>query len=277
MTHDGTQHRVMAIMAHPDDAELNLGGTLARLKQAHGHLAEIIILTTTRGASGHHELSPTDTFKRRQKEAQSAARIIDAEYECLKQLDGNHLEGQVSLTHNFLGGLWNAIRSFQPTAIFTHPITTDLLAGVHIDHERTAHAVRYVAYQLQIPHAYPAAPQAMSTNRMPTPLILNIDDIYASEGAFDIRQDIRASYEPKLAMTLCHRSQIFEWHPWLRDQSSTTSSEWESELWQRHMQANRRYEQNDEIPSEYFRITRWGRSPASNELEFLFPDRIAAR
>jgi LmbE family N-acetylglucosaminyl deacetylase len=262
----------MSVMAHQDDFELNLGGTFALLRQTLGERVKLKVLTTNTGATGHHILSPDETFIRRQEEARRAAAMVDAEYECLKQLDGNHVPGQVIVDRNLLGGLWNAIRAFRADVIFCPPIATDPLAGVHIDHDQTAIAVRYVAYQLGVPHAYPNT-HGGDTARYDPPLVINVDDPYIGTGGADIRQNISDVYDTKLKMTLCHESQVLEWLPyngnWAPD--GATPDQWAERLRMRHLAANQRYGCEDNVLSEFFLLTRWGRAPREGELDLLFP------
>jgi len=120
-------------MAHQDDFEFTAGGTFALLRNYYKDQLEIKIVATTRGAFGHHEMSPEETFARRGVEAAKSAAVINAKYECLTQLDGAHVPGALFINENMLGGLWNTIRAFEPHFIFCPPIITDPLAGVHID------------------------------------------------------------------------------------------------------------------------------------------------
>lgn len=63
--------RVLAVFAHPDDAELACFGTLAMLRSL---AAEITILILTNG-----ERSSSNTLDRRKGEAVAAARLIDGD------------------------------------------------------------------------------------------------------------------------------------------------------------------------------------------------------
>jgi LmbE family N-acetylglucosaminyl deacetylase len=264
--------RILSIMAHQDDFELNLGGTFALLRRTLGDQVRLKVLATSAGASGHHQLPPDETFIRRQEEARRAAELVDAEYECLRQLDGSHVPGQVIVDRNLLGGLWNAIRAFEADVIFCPPVASDPLAGVHIDHDQTAIAVRYVTYQLSVPHAYPDL-HAKDAVRYDPPLVINVDDPYINTAGADIRQNISDVYDLKVRMTLCHESQVLEWLPYNGGwgPQGATKDEWTERLRQRHLSANLRYGCNDNVMSEFFLITRWGRAPREGELDRLFP------
>lgn len=262
--------RIMSIMAHQDDLEFNAAGSFIRMQQTLGDQVRFKIITTNRGSSGHHEMNHQQTFERRQQEAKAAAAMIGAEYECLRQLDGSLVPGQVMITSNFLGGLWNTIRAYEPHIIFCPPVTRDPLAGIHIDHENTATAIRMVAYQLAVPHAFPTT-DGQVKKRVQTPLIINVDDTYASEGHFDIRLDITRAWDTKVAMALCHESQVFEWLPFVKNEPVPTKQAWCDAFHQRHMAINKRYGMDDQTLSEYYRITRWGRAPLPGELDRLFP------
>ena len=267
----GRAMRVMSIMAHQDDFEFNAGGTFALLRQTYGDGVDLRILATTRGASGHHEMSIEETFRRRDAEARASAAVIGAEYECLTCLDGSHLHGQLFIDRNVCGGLWNAIRRYEPDVVFCPPVASDPLAGIHIDHENTARAIRMVAYQLIVPNAFPTMDGPVK-KRFRQPVIINVDDGYSAEGLFHIRQDITDAYDKKCQMSLCHESQVFEWLPWTRGhEQPLTRQQWEEHFEARHQRTNARYEQTDGKLSEYFRVTRWARKPEAGELERIFP------
>lgn len=267
--------RVMSIMAHQDDFEFNLGGTFALLRQTLGDNVQLRIITTSNGASGHHQMTAEETFKRRVQEAENSAALVGADYHCLRTLDGNVVgDGQVLISRNLLGGLWNEIRQFKADVIFCPPIVSDPLAGVHIDHEQTAIAVRYVAYQLSVPRAYPTREGEVDM-KYRTPLIINVDDAYNQSTQADIAQDISSVYELKLQMSLCHRSQVLEWLPFVNGEENITEQDWIERFKKRHLNVNQRYNIEGETPHECFRVTRWGRQPKEGELEKLFPRRVS--
>jgi LmbE family N-acetylglucosaminyl deacetylase len=274
MTNPQQPLRVMSVMAHQDDFEFNAGGSFALLSQTLGDDVKLGVLTTTNGASGHHLMTAEETVARRDHEARAAAALIGAEYELLKTLEGKVVgDGQFLISRNLLGGLWNAIRRFRADVVFCPPIVTDPLAGVHIDHEQTALAMRYVGYQLGVPRAYPTLEGEVDMEYR-SPLIINVDDVYNRALHADIRQNIETVYDLKLKMSLCHTSQVLEWLPFVNRNDDATAGDWAARFRLRHHEINRRYGFEDDTPSEYFRITHWGRAPRAGELEQLFPQRL---
>lgn len=182
-------------------------------------------------------------------------------------------DGQVLVSRDLLGGLWNEIRAFKADVIFCPPIVSDPLAGVHVDHEQTAIAVRYVAYQLSVPRAYPTWSDDIDLDYR-TPLIINVDDAYNQSTQTDIIHDISSTYELKVQMSLCHRSQVLEWLPFVDGEENITEQDWIERFKNRHDSVNRRYNIEGDTPHECFRVTRWGRAARDGELEKLFPQRV---
>ncbi len=76
--------RILSIHAHPDDAEILAGGTLALLAD-RGH--EITIATMSPGDCGSRELGPEEIADVRRGEAAAAAALIGATYVCLEMRD----------------------------------------------------------------------------------------------------------------------------------------------------------------------------------------------
>jgi LmbE family N-acetylglucosaminyl deacetylase len=258
-------------MAHQDDFEFTAAGAFALLREAHGKDIDLKVVATTRGASGHHISGLEETFRRREAEAKKSASIIGAEYECLTCLDGSHSHLQFFVNRNTLGGLWNAIRQFEPDYIFCPPVITDPLAGIHIDHYNTAWAVRMVAYQLSVPHAYPAINRPANNKKGKSPVIINVDDGYAETADWHINLDLTSVYnQKKLPMLLSHESQIFEWIPWNFTKSKPTKKKSVEWIKQKDKLLNMRYGFNDNTPREFFRFTHWGADPKEANIKKLF-------
>lgn len=116
---------LLAIFAHPDDAELLAGGTLIKAVDA-GHRVGIIDLT--RG-----ELGSKGTPELRAREAIEAARVMGVvERESLGLPDG-----RIDNTDDTRRAVIEAIRRHRPRAVVTH-----FIVGRHPDHRRSAELVR---------------------------------------------------------------------------------------------------------------------------------------
>ena len=99
---------LLAIMAHPDDAELLVGGTLAKAVDA-GHSVGILDLTGGEGGSfGNAEI--------RAQEAQSAAKILGVQFRKTAGLKDSKLENTVS-ARDVVAGI---IRELEPDTVILH-------------------------------------------------------------------------------------------------------------------------------------------------------------
>ena len=272
--------RIMSVMAHQDDFEFEAAGLFLRLREYYGNDVELKILTTSTGVSGHHIIGPDETIRIREAEAIASANVVGAEYENLRQLDGTHVAAQVFCDRNMLGGLWNAIRAFAPDYIVAPPVVTNPLAGIHIDHQHTAEAVRLVAYQLGVPNAYPTM-YAPRVQRFPVPAILNCPDAYCKEAMWHFGVDCDNVREGKISMLLKHKSQVCEWLPFVNNLNNTdpelgsgeawNETDWRNNLNKRVEAVNRRHGFADNTFREYFAVTRWGYVPPAEKVQKDFP------
>ena len=110
--------RLMAVMAHPDDAEIWCGGTLI-LNAEKGEAVRICSLSYKRDSA-------------RGKEAQEGAKRIGCEVEFLGLKDTS-----IRDTDEAAEQLRRAIDSFRPDTIITH-----WFDDMHLDHEATFRVVR---------------------------------------------------------------------------------------------------------------------------------------
>ncbi len=117
---------VLCVMAHPDDAEILSGGTLALLA-ANGW--KVVIASMTPGQAGSVQLNPDEISAVRRGEAANAAAVIGAEYYCLESED-------VFITYDkpTLLRVIALFRQVQPTLVITASPDDYML-----DHEITSH------------------------------------------------------------------------------------------------------------------------------------------
>jgi len=119
---------ILAIFAHPDDAEFMCAGTLFLLRKAG---CSIHIATMTPGDKGSAVLSREEISRIRKAEARESAAILDGEYHCLEFEDVYILYDRDSVNRTTA-----LIRKVQPDIVFTAS-PEDYMA----DHEMTARIV----------------------------------------------------------------------------------------------------------------------------------------
>ena len=116
---------VLGVLAHPDDAELQVGGTFLKMKSL-GYKTGV--LDVTRG-----EMGTRGTVKGRAEEAVEAAKILKLDIrENLELVDGHVYTDDKSRKK-----LVRALRRLRPKVIITHQIDDP-----HPDHDHIAHLVR---------------------------------------------------------------------------------------------------------------------------------------
>jgi LmbE family N-acetylglucosaminyl deacetylase len=184
--------RVLAVMAHPDDAELLCAGTLARAK-ADG--AAIAICVMCRGDKGSGSATGvTDLGDIRCAEAQAAAQIVGAELYWHGASDGelfDTCDDRLKLVETF--------RRFRPTLVITHAP-----ADYHPDH-RAASALAEAATWFAASRGHVTAgwePLAAS------PSLWWADTIVMSGFQPTIYLNVSEHTELKKRMLACHQSQL---------------------------------------------------------------------
>ncbi len=116
---------VLAIFAHPDDVELQVGGTLLKLKSFGLRTG---VLDVTRG-----EMGTRGTPEIRKIEAENAAKILKLDVRENLELP----DGRVWLTEETRTKLVRVLRRLKPKVVFTHQLNDP-----HPDHDHIANLVR---------------------------------------------------------------------------------------------------------------------------------------
>src|SRR5436190_7145574 len=73
------QDRLLAVMAHPDDAELLCAGTLARAKADGAAIGIVVMCRGDKGVGSSMAAAPADLGRVRQEEAAAAAEVLGAQ------------------------------------------------------------------------------------------------------------------------------------------------------------------------------------------------------
>jgi len=119
---------ILAVFAHPDDLEMNVGGTMLKLKSL-GHRTGA--LDVTRG-----EMGTRGTVEGRAKEAEEAARILKLDVRVNLELS----DGHVFVDDDSRAKVVRVLRRLKPRVILTHQIDDP-----HPDHDHIARLVREAA------------------------------------------------------------------------------------------------------------------------------------
>jgi len=106
--------RVMAIFAHPDDAELLCSGTIARLVE-HGYRAQYVLATSGDKGSDDRAATPEQLTRTREAEQREAAQVLGVEEVTFLR----HHDGEVEVSIPFRGELALVIRQGRPDMVLT--------------------------------------------------------------------------------------------------------------------------------------------------------------
>ena len=185
---------VLAIVAHPDDAEFLCAGTLALLK---GKGWSIEMATMTAGDCGSMEYSREKISEIRKREAASAAEILNARYHCLECDDIFLMYDRPTLLKTI-----SLIRKVRPKLVLTMSPYCYM-----IDHETTSRLVQTACFSAGIVNikTEDASPYYY------IPYLYYLDpmegkDIFGKEVKASIIVNISDTMEIKEKMLLCHES-----------------------------------------------------------------------
>ena len=191
--------RVIMIGAHPDDCDLNGGGTAA-LFSSMGCAVKFVSLTN--GDAGHQSEKGPRLAARRLAEAQEAGRRLNITYDVLDHHDGQ-LVPSIEIRLEVIKKIreWNADIVIAPRPNDYHP-----------DHRYAGVLVQDAAYMVMVPDIAPEAP-ALRKN----PLFLYFQDRFKQPYPFqpDIALDINSVFNQKIDALDAHESQVYEWLPWI--------------------------------------------------------------
>lgn len=191
--------RIIMIGAHPDDCDVNSGGTAAIFAKM-GYAVKF--LSVTNGDAGHQTMKGVPLAKRRYAETQEVAKRLGIKYDVLDNHDGllmPTLEVRLQIIRKIRE--WNADVVIAPRPNDYHP-----------DHRYTGVLVQDAAYMVSVPNVAPDVP-ALKKN----PVFLYFQDNFQRPNPFrpDIAVDITSVNDQKTFALDAHVSQVYEWLPWI--------------------------------------------------------------
>jgi LmbE family N-acetylglucosaminyl deacetylase len=270
---DGKLH-IICFGAHPDDCELQIGGTAA-LWAAQGHHVKFV--SVTNGDIGHWRDAGGPLARRRADEVQRCARLLGITTEVLDNHDGEllpTLENRRTLTR--------LIREWKANVVMSHRPN-----DYHPDHRYTGILVQDSAYMVTVPFFCPDTPILQNN-----PVYFFYPDRFQKPNPFqpDVAVDIDATIDKKLDAVDTLVSQFYEGgangSPDLLPSDPAKQQERRRQVREAHGARNRdlaqRYraklaewygkEKADKVQhAEAFEICEYGRRPNKEELARLFP------
>jgi LmbE family N-acetylglucosaminyl deacetylase len=270
----GDSLRIICFGAHPDDCELQAGGTAA-LWAARGHKVKFV--SVTNGDIGHWREAGGPLARRRREETEKADKILGVTTEILDNHDGELLptvENRRALTR--------LIREWNADVVISHRPN-----DYHPDHRYTGVLVQDAAYMVTVPHFCPDVP-AMTKN----PVFMYFPDRFLKPNPFkpDVVIDIAPTLEKKLEALGVMVSQFHEGgangtaelypsepagqkkrHQEVRD-SMAKRNQSLAERFRTQLQEWYGTERGGQVKhAEAFEICEYGSQPDKPELKRLFP------
>jgi len=260
---------VIMIGAHPDDCDLEFGGTAILFAQM-GHHVKFVSMTN--GDAGHQNMGGGHLAKRRMAEAKEAGKRFGVEYVVMDNHDGElmpTLENRLKIIRE--------IRKWNADIVITHRPN-----DYHPDHRYTGILVQDAAYTVIVPNVAPDVPPLQKN-----PVFLYTEDRFQIPTPFrpDIAVIIDPVFDQKIYAMSAHESQFFEWLPWTSGDLDQVPADEKSRL---EFLAGRRTSTPDEKTidclrkwygdkadqakhAEAFEICEYGRQPDDQEIKVLFP------
>lgn len=182
--------RVLAVVAHPDDAELLCAGTLARAK-ADGAVTGICVLC--RGDKGQPERPLKNLTAIRREEMRAAAKLLGTELLLGGFGDGELADGRTTRLR-----VTEIFRRFRPTLVLAHSAE-----DYHSDHRMTSLLAEVASWACASGGCRTQSPP-LST----APALWWMDTIQMHGFAPGFFVDVSAFVALKETMLACHRSQL---------------------------------------------------------------------
>lgn len=187
---------VLAVYAHPDDADVACGGTLAKWAE-HGCTTYLLVCTDGGRGTSNPRVACRDLARKRRDELAAAASVIGvAAVDVLGRSDG-----ELADDRELIGELVGWIRRIRPQAVFGHDPTAVFFGQEyfnHRDHRAAGWALLdAIAPAAALPHYFP--------ERGPAHQVM----VAYLSGTLepDVWVDVSSSIDRKVAAVECHRSQ----------------------------------------------------------------------
>jgi len=182
--------RVLAVVAHPDDADYLCAGTLAR---AGSEGAAIGVLVLCQGEKGQPSVPIRNLGAVRRKEMSAAARLLGADV-----FFGNVPDGELADTPDRRRIVVETFRRFRPTLVFAHAP-----ADYHADHRAASTLAEAASW-----FCASAGHKTRSATLATQPALWWMDCVNMTGFEPAVFIDVTEYVELKRQMIACHASQV---------------------------------------------------------------------
>lgn len=152
LSYEERPERALVIVAHPDDADFGIGGTIARWVRA-GTVARLVCCTSGDAGADDPASDPLELGRLREAEQRAAAAVIGYEAVVFLHRPDGALDNDLALREQLV----REIRRFRPDAVLAMDPEVIFLNNSfvqHVDHRQAAMAA--------VDAVYPAARNAMA-------------------------------------------------------------------------------------------------------------------
>ena len=265
-----TPLRIIMIGAHPDDCDIDGGGT-AILMASMGHAVKFV--SVTNGDAGHQSQGGGALAKRRMAEAKEAGKRFGVTYDVLDNHDGELMPSlDVRLQ------VIRKIREWKADVVIA-PRPNDY----HPDHRYTDVLVQDAAYMVTVPNVAPDVAPLVKN-----PVFLYFQDGFQRPNPFrpDIVVDITPVIDKKIHAMAAHESQFFEWLPWIGGYAGEVPKD--KSLWEPWLKKKMEREITEDLKKtldkwygsgrsasarfvEAFEVCEYGKQPSADDMRNIFP------
>ncbi len=204
----------LAFYAHPDDADVSCGGTMAMWAEVG---ARVDLVVCTKGEKGTIDAAKdmSDLESERLLELEEARKIVGISQIVNLSMPDGCLENSVK----FRSKIVRLIRQFKPETVMC-PDPTAVFFGSgyfnHRDHRELGWAVLdSVSPAASLPHYFPSEGPSHQVNTV----------LMSGSLEADAYVDVTRSIQRKVDAVLCHRSQIGDRAEWMREVISSRAKE----------------------------------------------------
>jgi LmbE family N-acetylglucosaminyl deacetylase len=197
---------VLAFYAHPDDADVSCGGTMARWS-AEGAEVSVVVCAAGDKGSSDEGVDPDELTQRRAEEVGRAASALGlAGHHLLGHRDGE-LVNDAALRSEIVG----LVRALRPDLVLCPDPTAVFFGSSYVNH-RDHRVVGWatldaVVHEARSPHYFPSAGAAAH----------RVAEVWLSGSLEpDTWVDISSVLDAKTEALRCHESQVAEAGEWLR-------------------------------------------------------------